>query len=781
MKITSRLMLGAMALTGVAVLLAAGTTGWLALQESNRALSKNLEQQFQTLASSRAQALEAQFSNYQELLLSLAHGRMTQEAVYGFVRPFASYRYEVSAQPSEQLRSELSGWYQTSYQPFHQQHTKGDPVDTDAWIAQLNQEALLIQHFYLQKNPQPIAQLELMEDAGDATIYGQQHRRYHSSFRDLVQRFGFSDLLLVDAQSQTVIYSVNKSPLLGTSLQEGPFKQSPLATLSAQLQSASGNQVLLSRFHLNPARFNRQVVYMGLPVFHDVQSPDKAVGFLIAEIPSARLSSIISAKQQWQTLGLGTTGEVYLVDSEGTLLTELRGVQENPAQFLPQLQTVTSSEHFSALSRQQQSAGYVTLNTQAVKNALAGAAGTGINTDYLGRDVFSSWQPLQLGSQQLALVAQQDPAEVFAPLANLRSTLWRSVALAIVLLTALAAVVAFIFAQYIGNPLARLAQAIQQAAQDKNLASEFPAQTNDELGDIGRSLNFLFCELNTVLVQVSNSSAQSLQGALDNVTTTRQCRDETARQRHEMNQVGAETDAVVQSLAQMTERLNAVSHKVNLASDVASEGKQRVQSVAQQMQTLAEQITHSCSTLGELRSATDNIGSVLDTIQSVAEQTNLLALNAAIEAARAGEHGRGFAVVAEEVRRLSFDTQKATGEIKKMIDQLRSSVAQISEGLSAEQGTAQLCLVDTHATQASLNHIEQAVADASNLTQQINSSARDESARALAMRGRLINLVTGINETDLAISRLAEGAEQQNTLANRVMSAAKVLQFAREA
>ncbi len=770
-------MLGAMLLTGVAVLLAAGTTGWLALKESNRALSQNLEQQFQALATSRAQAIRSHFSNYQELLLSLSHGRMTQEAVYGFVRPFASYRYEVETRSTDELRSELMAWYNNTYMPFHQQKSKSNSLDTTAWLNAFPQETLLIQHYYLQNNPQPLTQLELMDDASDGTIYGQQHRRYHSSFRDLSKRFGFSDLLLIDAQSQTVIYSVQKSPLLGSSLKDGPFSQSPLAQLSEQLQNAQSDQVLLSRFYINPARFNQQVAYMGLPVFHDVQSPNKAVGFLVVEIPAAHLTDIINAERQWQALGLGLTGDVYLADQHGQLLTELRPMQETPAAFLSQVKTIASSEQFENMQRLQQTGGYFSPNTQAISSALDGKTGSGMTEDYLARKVLGSWQPLVLGDQRFALVAQQNPDEVFAPLASLRSTLWRSVAIAIVLLTAIAACVAFAFAQYIGKPLEQLARAIQRSAQDKNLATEFPAQRTDELGEIGRSLNFLFRELNSVLVQVNNSSEQSLQGALDNVTTTRQCRDEAARQRHEMNHVGAETEAVVKSLAQMTERLQLVSQKVNQAAEVASDGRQRVQSAARQMQTLAEQVTHSCSTLTDLRSATDNIGSVLDTIQSVAEQTNLLALNAAIEAARAGEHGRGFAVVAEEVRRLSFDTQTATGEIKKMIDQLRNSVTHISNGLNAEQESAQTCLQETRATQKALENIEQAVADANDITHTINNSAQDESKRALAMRGRLVHLITGINETDIAITRLAEGAEQQNALANRVMTAAKVLRF----
>mgnify|MGYP003575155685 CR=1 FL=1 len=63
MKIYVRLMLGAIAMMGIAVVLAAGSTGWFALKETNRALSQNLQQQFQSLAESRAQAIQSQFSS----------------------------------------------------------------------------------------------------------------------------------------------------------------------------------------------------------------------------------------------------------------------------------------------------------------------------------------------------------------------------------------------------------------------------------------------------------------------------------------------------------------------------------------------------------------------------------------------------------------------------------------------------------------------------------------------------------------------------------------------
>src|SRR5690554_805448 len=118
MKISTRLMLGSSLLTILAVVVSSGITGWLALDRSTDAVGRSVEQQFMAVAAGRQGSVSSLLQSHHDLLLSLANNRMTQEAIYGFVRPFVSYRYEVTPPKLDALRSAMADWYQQHYQPL---------------------------------------------------------------------------------------------------------------------------------------------------------------------------------------------------------------------------------------------------------------------------------------------------------------------------------------------------------------------------------------------------------------------------------------------------------------------------------------------------------------------------------------------------------------------------------------------------------------------------------------------------------------------------------------
>ena len=101
-----------------------------------------------------------------------------------------------------------------------------------------------------------------------------------------------------------------------------------------------------------------------------------------------------------------------------------------------------------------------------------------------------------------------------------------------------------------------------------------------------------------------------------------------------------------------------------------------------------QQISESVRKSGESAMDIEKASNMLD---SIAAQTNFLALNASIEASRAGESGQGFADVANEIRKLTEQSNSFTGEIRRIIGELKAdsqntagSVAEVDQVVFAQ-------------------------------------------------------------------------------------------------
>lgn len=751
MNIATRLLIGALALTVVSVLTTASMLGWLSINHSTDALEKSIEQQFQAIATGQESNLQAQFTNYRDLLLTLSKSRMTQEALYAMVRPFASYHYESSLNLTD-AKTKLNEWYQLNYTPVYQKNNAEKIPDFTTWIDKLSSDGLLIQTQYMAKNNNDIRSLETLIDAGDGTVYGQQHKRYQASYLDIVQRFGFNDLMLIDAETKTIIYSVKKGPHLGSSLTEGAFSNSALANLVNNALNAP-HDWSTSNFSKTEFRFNEFVIYAVVPVFYDLYSKEKPIGLLAVEIPAKNISAIVSNQGQWEALGLGTTGQSYLIDREHQLISNLR-FDKNTTEFKTKIAQATP-----------------------VISALKGESGTARLVDLNGDEQLTAWKPINLGNHQFALITQQKSSELFLPLKGLRFNIIRNLLITCFLLTGLAAVIAYRYASYLTQPITHLANQILSAANQRDIRQTFQVEANDELGKISHALNNLFAQLRDVMREVTSSSHETAQSSTTNATISQQCREVTQQQRNEILLVDEKSTRVVSAFQEMVTALDQAADDIEQATDTAYKSQQTVQGVSNHMRLLSNQVSSSCESMSELKNAAEAIVKVLDTIQRVAEQTNLLALNAAIEAARAGQHGRGFAVVADEVRRLSFDTQTATGEIQQLLNHLTTTVDKTAEGLWREQDISTECLIQSQAAELSLSQIHDAVIHARDITKHLKLQSIEEAGRVEQMRNHLTRVVQDANKTDHSMTELANQAESQQAIAKKMVETARILKF----
>jgi methyl-accepting chemotaxis protein len=202
-------------------------------------------------------------------------------------------------------------------------------------------------------------------------------------------------------------------------------------------------------------------------------------------------------------------------------------------------------------------------------------------------------------------------------------------------------------------------------AQNKEAEERAEKQRRAALHDMAdgfeSSVNTLVTELLAAVNEMRDTADNMERNAGENVTRAAEVNEASQNASHNVSSVSSATEELSASIRE-------IERQVAKAEEIS--------------QTAVSEARKSDETVRQMSESADRIGEVIELITSIADQTNLLALNATIESARAGDAGKGFAVVANEVKNLASQTQRATEDISKQIDEMRAVSNQAVEMIS---------------------------------------------------------------------------------------------------
>lgn len=222
--------------------------------------------------------------------------------------------------------------------------------------------------------------------------------------------------------------------------------------------------------------------------------------------------------------------------------------------------------------------------------------------------------------------------------------------------------------------------------------------------------------LNTILT-ISESITANIGLASKETDYLKETINDTQTAMQELTTGTGDTVDAIAAQQQSTDRINIQIHKVGQSVDsIISEvdnAEEKLNNGSIIMKDLLEQVQISedagslvVKEMEELKADAQQMQDIIGLIGNVSGQTGLLALNASIEAARAGEAGRGFAVVASEISNLASQTDAATADINKIIENITKSIREVTNAVEKllESNRMQNQYVDSTAANFEMIH-----------------------------------------------------------------------------
>ncbi|MEO0455452.1 MAG: adenylate/guanylate cyclase domain-containing protein [Cyanobacteria bacterium P01_A01_bin.114] len=450
---------------------------YLGYSNGRSALRETIENGLTSIRSTKAHQIESYFENTRAETKTLSEDLM----VVGAMRDFRNaYPQLTDKNIAVDQLSNLRNFYREVFIPTLAANSGGSP-NTETYLP-VPTSARYLQYHYIAKNPNPPNRKALLQDAAEGSQYSAVHGRFHDRLRNIVREFGYYDMFLIDADTGSILYTVEKEVDYGTNLYVGPYANSNLAKVFEAALEGDRGFVTLTDFAPYRPSYGQPAAFIASPIYDGAQ----LIGVLAFQISTDEINRVMTSNQNWQQVGLGQTGETYLVGADYRLRSDARLLIEDPAAYLETLQATGTDPDSIQLIEQ----GNTSILQQEVRSPGMTAAieerktGLELIKGYRGEPVLRAYERLDTQNIDLVIVSEITRGEAFAPIDSFSRRVLISMAGLVVAITLLAIWLANKFLK----PIRTLSEGFQKLSEGE-INAHVKIDSKDEFGELGTAFN----------------------------------------------------------------------------------------------------------------------------------------------------------------------------------------------------------------------------------------------------------------------------------------------------
>ena len=475
-------------------IIAIGINGYIGYSTAKTSLETESFNKLTAVREMKANQVEDYFQQISDQLHTFSENRMVIEAMIAFKDSFHKIDSELDINDAE-MQTSLRYYYRNE---FAEKLTLN--LNQEArWPDEKNEQ--IMQYLYISTNPHEIGSKGLLDYADDGSSYSQAHKIYHPIIRSYLEKFGYYDIFLVDSETGHIVYTVFKEVDYGTSLLTGQYNKTSFAVAFRAAQEATDKDFIkLVDFESYLPSYNAPASFMASPIYDG----DEKIGVLLFQMPIDRLNDIMTSKQEWSEVGLGISGETYIVGNDYKLRNQSRFLIEDSVNYFKIIEQIgTPQETINKIRILNSTIGLQTVKTLGTTAALQGETSIQIFQDYRGVPVLSAYKPLNIPDMNWVIMSEIDESEAFSHVYNLRNR----VILSCIGLVSAVVMITFFFSQTITRPLKELTKDAEALAKG-NLDIEIDTEGKDEVGDLAGSFKDMAKQLQMTFANLEASIKQ---------------------------------------------------------------------------------------------------------------------------------------------------------------------------------------------------------------------------------------------------------------------------------